>query len=620
MRFYVRALSYFRADAGKLVLLGAILLTQVLVGLLQAGPLAVMVDTILSPTPKSDWIHRLFLWPLPEGHLGRIAGLAAATLVLRLVLELLNMARTMLNHRIGYAGLLRVRCELFKKLQTLSAAFHNSLPQGDAIQRLSDDAGGFNALLTAFLSVTVSAASLAVMAVIMFTLDVKLTLIALAVAPLLFLTNVHFGRVFKARCDVAKESQSEFLVGVQRAMATMGLIQAYGRERDEYHAFADRADSSIRAWLSLHRDEVLYMLTVGTIFAVGGASIFGYGGLMVYRSEILHQSDGMSVGGLTIFLAYLGMLYDPLCKLSGAASSVQSGASGARRVFEVLDRPVVIADAPGAIALPVVPRTLRLADVGFSYQPGRPVFEHATCTIEPGEMVAFVGASGVGKSTMLNLLPRFYDPTHGAITLDGHDLRALRLCDIRKHVAVVLQESMLLPTTVAENIAYGRPGATPAAIRRAADLAGADFIDELPRGFDTRLDEAGQRLSGGQRQRICIARALLTEAPILVLDEPTSALDPEHERHIVETLDRLRGRRTIVLISHRLHTVAASDRIFVMDKGRIAERGKHAELLAEGGLYHRLWHLEIGCEARADRSGVLARHDLSIPGAEAVGS
>jgi ABC-type multidrug transport system fused ATPase/permease subunit len=344
----------------------------------------------------------------------------------------------------------------------------------------------------------------------------------------------------------------------------------------------------VRAWLLLHRAEIAYGLCIGAIFAASGAAIFGYGATLAYRGT-------MSLGALTIFLAYLGMLYDPLCKLSGASSSVQAGAAGARRVFEILDRAPSIADRADALDLPRKPRLLELREVAFAYRPGREVFASASATIRPGEMVAFVGASGAGKSTLLSLLPRFYDPTRGAITLDGHDLRAIKVKDLRRHVAVVLQEGLILPASVAENIAYGRLDATFEDIRRAADLAGAaSFIEELPDGWATRLDESGQRLSGGQRQRIAIARALLSEAPIIVLDEPTSALDAEHERRVIETLEALKGTRTIVLISHRLTTVAACDQIFVMESGRIAERGTYEELLASRGVFHRLARGKLG--------------------------
>jgi ATP-binding cassette, subfamily B, bacterial len=279
-----------------------------------------------------------------------------------------------------------------------------------------------------------------------------------------------------------------------------------------------------------------------------------------------------------------------LCALTGFAANVQGGVAGAQRVFEVLDRDPAIRDVPGAIPMARKPRVLEFDDVSFSYE-GRTssVLDHISSKITPGQMVAFVGSSGAGKSTLLNLLPRFYDPTSGAVRLDGIDVRNVRLADLRKQVALVLQESVILPTTIAENIAYGRPRATRQQIREAARLAGAaEFIERMPEGYNTVICEGGQNLSGGQRQRISIARALLTEASFIVLDEPTSALDPLHEQMIVQTLQKLKGLRTIILVSHRLSTVRDCDQIFVMSAGKIVEQGTHEQLLEEHGVYHQM--------------------------------
>jgi ABC-type multidrug transport system fused ATPase/permease subunit len=246
----------------------------------------------------------------------------------------------------------------------------------------------------------------------------------------------------------------------------------------------------------------------------------------------------------------------------------------------------VIVEKPNAIALPLQPRTLELRDVRFAYPKGTRVLDSLTARIEPGQTVAFVGASGAGKSTLLNLLPRFYDPAEGSITLDGIDIRDVSLRDLRHHVALVLQEPVMLPTTIADNIAYGRADATREQIATAARMAGAaKFIDRMPDGYDSAVAEGGANLSGGQRQRIAIARALLTEAPLVVMDEPTSALDALHERLITRTLNALKGQRTIILVSHRLSTVINADQIFLMDAGRIVEAGTHDQLILRGGLY-----------------------------------
>ncbi len=606
MRFYLRALRYFRPDLGKISASVALIAVMTGAGLLQAYPLAILVDSIFGTVDwrQKDWIYKVFFHWAPGSVMGRVIALAVVTLALRILQELLSMAMTLLNIRIGYAGVMRVRCDLFRKLQELSLAYHKSQPQGDAIYRLSYDTYGVQIILNvAVQTILVSSVTLLFMSWIMLSKSWQLTLIALSVTPLLLWTTRIYGKVLEKKSVEAKEVESELTTSIQRSVATIGLVQAFGREADEYRRFHDAAHNSVRAYLRLHGQEVLYWLFVGSIFGLGTALLFGYGGYQVHRGVI-------SLGDLTIFLTYfLGQLYGPLNKLSTAGASVAGGLAGTRRVFEVLDRDAIIQDAPDAMDLPRKPRKLTLDDVSFAYKEGQPVLCEVSCDIEPGSMVAFVGESGVGKTTLLNLLPRFYDPVSGALRLDGHDLRRVKVRDVRRHIALVLQESVLLPTTVRENIAYGRPDATDAQIRRAAEIAGANgFIMKMDKGYDELVSEAGQNLSGGQKQRISIARALLTESPIIVMDEPTSALDPQHEAMIIDTLKRLRGLRTVILVSHRLSTVADSDRIFVMRDGRIIERGTHDELVAARGDYYRMakHQMKLPDDPPADGGGAAA--------------
>jgi subfamily B ATP-binding cassette protein MsbA len=324
---------------------------------------------------------------------------------------------------------------------------------------------------------------------------------------------------------------------------------------------------------------------------VGGAIILGYGGYLVYRDQVLSPIEGgMTVGLLLVFMDYIRKLWEPMKWLTEFFAKVRIHEAAARRVFRLLDTPEAITEAAGAESLAICSRSLVLDHVVFAYRPGHPILRDLCAEIQPGEMVAFVGPSGAGKSTLLALMLRLYDPTAGALRLDGIDLRAARLTDTRAHMALVAQDSLMLPASIAANIAYGRPGASRCEIERAAELAGAGaFIRDLPGGYDTLLAEGGQNLSGGQRQRVAIARALLTRAPFLILDEPTSALDPHHEQLLLETLRSLKGGRTIVLVTHRLESVTACDQVFVMEVGRIVERGTHRELLNRDGHFARMW-------------------------------
>lgn len=580
MTVYKRAISYFRDDLGKIALSQLLMGGSIILGLAWPLPLAILIDRVLATKPTDYAVYRWWdSLTVGVSPTKQVIALAAAMLVIRLLSEVLRMVQTLINIRIGYNGLMRVRCDLFRKLQALSLSYHKSQPQGDAIYRLSYDTLGFQGVLNTLLGIAVNAVTLVAMAAILFSMNWKLTLVSLAVIPPVFLTIRRYGNLLKQKYAESYQIDSQVTTAIQRSVSSIGLVQAFGREHDEFSNFSDTQGNSVKVKMGLHWHEVMYWLVLGIIFALGSCAILGYGGWLAYNGAI-------TAGFLTTFLIYLDKLYDPLNKLSSSGGSLQGCVTQVERVFEVLDRDPIIGDAPDAAALPRKPRALSFDNVSFEYAAGTPILREINVNIEPGQMVAFVGESGVGKTTLLNLLPRFYDPTSGALRLDGTDARKIRLADLRKHVALVLQESVILPTTVSENIAYGRPEATDAQIKHAAELAGAAvFIDKLPQKYETLISESGANLSGGQKQRLSIARALVTEAPIIVLDEPTSALDPQHEQLITETLQRLKRQRTMILVSHRLSTVADCDQIFVMDGGRIVEQGTHAELLARRGLY-----------------------------------
>ncbi|MBD2067798.1 ABC transporter ATP-binding protein [Leptolyngbya sp. FACHB-671] len=590
VRIVLRSISYFRRDLWLIIALLVLIGASVALNLLNAWPMAILVDTVLSPTPNPNWIHRLFLAPFGEGKLNQIFGMALVAMLIRILSDTVIMLRKMLNYRIQYNGTLRVRTELYDKMQALSLGWHGSRSQGDAIYRLSYDSLGPWGVIDTLIGSTAASVTLTAMIWIMLSRHVLLTVFALSFTPLLLLANWYFEGRIRRRAFESKQTDAVMTSTMQQAIELIGLIQSFGREATESRRFARVVDRSVGAAMRLHWQENLYPLAVQVVFALGSGVIFGYGGYLVYRDQFFRPvPNGLTLGDLIVFLAYLNQFWDPIGWVLGFTTKIQTFVASCDRVFTVMDEPPAIADEPDARSLPVHPRTLTLAGVSFEYNSGQPVLHNITASIEPGQMVAFLGPSGTGKSTLLNLLPRFYDPTQGSVLLDGVDLRTLKVFDVRKHMALVSQGSPLFPGTIAENIAYGRPDALFHKIREAAVESGAaEFIETLPEQYDTLIAEGGQNLSGGQRQRLAIARAIVTKAPILILDEPTNALDLKHEQWVIETLQRLRRLRTIILVTHRLETAVDCDRIFVMQGGEIVEDGTHTELLARQGLYFRM--------------------------------
>jgi ABC-type multidrug transport system fused ATPase/permease subunit len=583
MRFYLRAISYFRDDLSKIILSLALIGLLTIIGLLQAFPLAILIGMFVPGGQQSKWMFTAFHAIVhSENRITQIVALAVITLLLGVIKEIVQMYQKILDIIIGYNGLMRSRGDLYRKLQELSLGFHKSQPQGDAIYRLSWDTMGFQTILNVITGTLNNALKLVGIVVVMLGMSWRLTLVSLLIVPLLLWVIKSYAKILQSRSLEASAFESQVTTSMQRSVSSIGLVQAFGRESDEFQRFDATMRKSIAAKMRLHWQEVAFWFYLGLVFTLGSTLLMGYGGWLIFQGAI-------TVPVFVIFVQYLGQLYDPLNRLSSSGSTLAGGIAGAQRVFEVLDLSPIIRDAPDSIHLPRQPRVLRFEKVEFEYRDGTPVLQEISFKIEPGQMVAFVGSSGVGKTTLLNLLPRFYDPTRGAMLLDDHDARKIKIADLRKHVALVLQDNIILPTTVAENIAYGRPDASDAQIQRAAELSGAAaFIDKLPQKYETEISESGANLSGGQKQRISIARALLTEAPIIVLDEPTSALDPTNEQMITETLRNLKRQRTIILVSHRLSTVADCDEIFVMDEGKIVEQGTHEELVALHGLYFKM--------------------------------
>ena len=570
VRFYLRVLGYFRQDGVLIALLTVLIWISLGLGATGPAVIAVLTDDVLANTPHgSNAFTRQVVRLLPAHRTSQVLALAIVWLALQISNDTLTLAREMLNNRLRYNGAARVRHELFDHLQELGPVYHKQRSLGDSIYRLSFDAQGFFGVLNTFVGAANSLLTLTIIGMVMLEWNMEMTAVAVGLTPALILANAYFGVRIRRTSLVSKAADTAFTTFIHRALESLGLVQQYGRQVDESKRFRDAIDQTIRAGMQMNWQEQLHPLAQRIIYALGYAFILAYGGGLVHREYVRGAEHPFTVGGIFAMTFYLGQLWEPLRRITGFTADVQTNATACARVFEVLDEQPSVRDTPGARRLIVRPRTLEMRDVHFRYD-GREILRGISVKIEPGAMVGFIGRSGAGKSTILNLLPRFYDPCDGAILLDGQDLRNIRLSDVRQHIAVVPQDSPIVAGTLAENIAFGKPSASVAEIRAAAEMAGADeFIDRLPNAYATELAEGGKNLSGGQRQRLAIARALLSDAPILLLDEPTSSLDRESHLRVTQTLRNLKGMRTIVMVTHQLAAVRDCDDVFLLADGRI---------------------------------------------------
>jgi ATP-binding cassette subfamily B protein len=589
----VKLLAYFRKIFRYLrpywIFAGGSALVALLsagVGLLSPWPMKILVDSVLGSEPLPRMMH--FASPLLADKTLLLILTVATGLAITLGVNLLAVATSYLNTKLDLAMTLDFRGDLFQQAQRLSMSYHDGARSGMVIYVINSMAGAPTGLVMALLPLVQNMLTLAGMFWISYRLNANLALLSLVVVPFLYYSVGYYTTHIRERLMTVKGMEGETLSIIHEAVSMLRVIVAFGREGHEYQRFREQGKRAIGARIRVTVRQAVFSLAVNTTTAIGTAVVLGYGTYLALGKQL-------TVGELLIVVAYIGSVYKPLEAISGTMGAVQDHLVNLQIAFDLLDREPDIRDRPGAIAIGRSAGRVRFEGVTFDY-PGRSgTLADITLDAPAGQAIAIVGPTGAGKSTLVSLLPRFYDPVSGRIIIDDVDTAAMTLKSLRQQISIVLQEPLLFSSTVADNIRYGRLGATMDEVMEAAANANAhDFIMRLPRQYDTPLGERGAQLSGGERQRIAVARAFLKDAPILILDEPTSSIDSRTEAVILDALERLMAGRTTFLVAHRLSTLRNVNRIVVLNHGRIVESGTLQDLLAYDGLFRQLHDMQTG--------------------------
>jgi ATP-binding cassette subfamily B protein len=576
------ALPFLRPYRGRVAIIVLLLLVQVGLGALQPWPLKIVIDNVLQGLPMPDPYGRWLSAIGGGGKFGLLVTVVVAGILMQVAEQVVLACSTQLQVDTGQRLVYAVRYRLFEHLQALGLSHHIKTSTGDAVYRIDVDAYAVENLLIGGLPLLTSVTTLVVMFRILLRMDATVALLSLAVVPFLYLCIRYYISTLVNREESVKELESGLVARLYESFSAIRLIKSFAREAHEKQRYARAGDNTMRSRIELTWQQSIFSVTVSAITILGTGLVIVVGGLHVMRGQ-------MSVGGLTVVIAYLGAVYGPLSTIAHSTGQLQGALAGAKRLraaFAMLPESV---DTPDAADASRIAGRIQFEDVGFAYPDGTRVLQDITFTAMPGEVVALVGLTGAGKTTLVSLIPRFFDATEGHVLIDGVDVRRYPVRALREKIAIVLQDPVLFSGTIADNLRYGRLDATADAIEAAARAAHAhEFVSRLAKGYETEIAEAGGGLSGGERQRLSVARAILKDAPILILDEPTSSLDAISEEIVFAALRRLRAGRTTIVIAHRLSTVRDADRILVLDGGRIAAQGRHEELIETSQLYGRM--------------------------------
>jgi ABC-type multidrug transport system fused ATPase/permease subunit len=565
------------------------MLVEIATSLAAPWPLKLVIDDALGSHHLPhwlDWVHEYAGFGKHTLGVAMFAG--AATLAIALIGAVASYIDNYFTTSVGQWVANDLRLRIYEHLHRLSLRYYDHAKTGALVSTITSDVATIQDFASSStLDIVIDLLTILFMVGLMFWLDWDFTLIAVAFTPVLLVFVFHFKKAVKEATRAVRVRQSEVLSIVHRGLGAIRVTKAFGRQDLELAHLEAASHATVAAALRARRIKSLMSPVVAIVVAICTA-------IVLWKGTSLIVAGTMTAGALTVYLAYLKKFFKPVKDLAGMTSTIAQTTVALERIQTILSADDVIKERPGAIDPGRVRGAITFDRVSFGYDRDDPVLHEVSFNIEPGQAVGIVGPTGSGKSTVLSLLPRFYDPTLGRVLIDGVDIADYKVAALRAQIGFVLQDTVLFPGTIRENIAYGRPGATDEETAAAARIANADeFIGRMPRGYDTAVGERGNTLSGGQRQRIAIARAVIRNSPILVLDEPTAALDTESEHLVIEALRRLMKGRTVIMIAHRLSTLIDADKIIVLKNGVVAEEGSHAGLIARGGIFADLHRIQF---------------------------